>query len=671
MKFPEVLLVILVLFSSWIDASLVQAQTISKKSTAVGRFPKNKAKSVNPDTHLKLTFQSTPVVGNSGEVRIYDASNNHLVDSLDLSIPAGPTVKAKNPFATYTPIPYFYSSNHFTNSNTKPGTPSGDALPATQYFQLNIIGGFTDGFHFYPVLVHNKSVTIYPHNNVLQYNKTYYVQVDPGVLHLKKGSFNGISGKSWTFSTKEHPPPTDSKRLVVNADGRGDFNTIQGALDFVPENDPKPVTIYVKNGKYEEIVYCRNKKNVTIRGESRDSVIIYYPNNETFNPHPWNLKTNEWAGTFPKRRAVVAFDHCNRIHLANLTIKNTTPRGQAEALLMDGKENIVSNVTINGSGDALQSNGSTYYSHCHIIGDGDTILGRGPDFFKDCLLNSYGSFMWIRNSSLNHGNVFVDCTFKTLGSHKTVIARAPVNHGQGYPFAEAVLIDCSLAGITPKGWGPVGNNTSDMRFWEYNSTHLGSKKPVDVSQRIDASRQLTLPRDSEIIANYQKTSYVLGGWNPKMNTWVSLPSKSASESVDVHDTIPSIKNLSGKEPQISNTVLKKFAELSKSMQDIQQKAHQDFIKSVRKAGMNPQRFRMIEINQYYKSVDSVRVSSRQRKIVQSIRGELSTMDKQLRDKINLLFPKYDFSKKHYLEIVGELRTDKKLAKHLQKIASSI
>ena len=51
------------------------------------RFPADKAEGVNPDTHLVITFPSEPTLGKSGQIRIYDAADNRLVDLLDLSIP--------------------------------------------------------------------------------------------------------------------------------------------------------------------------------------------------------------------------------------------------------------------------------------------------------------------------------------------------------------------------------------------------------------------------------------------------------------------------------------------------------------------------------------------------------------------------------------------------------
>ena len=509
----------------WLPGTnVIYAQPSSVKSKTIVLFPANKARNINPDTHLELTFTGAPKAGTTGQIRIYDRSDNRMVDMLDMSIPAGPSAGyaagpagSAAPKASYLQVPYEYVTGKFTNANTKPGTPSCGAMPTSDKYQLTIIGGFTDGFHFYPVIIHDNTATIYPHNNLLEYNKTYYVQIDAGVLTLSDSSFKGITGKTgWTFTTKKLPPPAGLERLVVSADGTGDFNTVQGAIDFIPDNNPKPVTVFIKNGIYEEIVYFRNKTNITMLGEDRDKVIVRYANKETFNPHPSNLLTNEMEGTFPSRRAAFAVDHSSRIHLVNLTIRTTSAMAQAEGLLLNGSENILYNVTVGGSGDALQSNGSAYYTGCRIEGLGDMILGRGPAFFKDCELSSQASYLWIRNTSANHGDIFVNCKFITPNGKETVYARSPINGGKSYPYAEAVLINCTLKGISPAGWESIGGDTTNVHFWEYNSTNISDGKPADISHRHPASRQLTMKNDSAIIASYTNPAYVLGGWTPAM-----------------------------------------------------------------------------------------------------------------------------------------------------------
>jgi pectin methylesterase-like acyl-CoA thioesterase len=61
-------------------------------------------------------------------------------------------------------------------------------------------------------------------------------------------------------------------------------------MDFVPDHGKQRITVQVKRGIYREIVYFRNKDNVTIRGEAPDQVRVTYVNSEVFNPHPVNLK---------------------------------------------------------------------------------------------------------------------------------------------------------------------------------------------------------------------------------------------------------------------------------------------------------------------------------------------------------------------------------------------
>ncbi|MBN1184180.1 MAG: carbohydrate esterase [Bacteroidales bacterium] len=478
-------------------------------------YPGNKEKDINPDTHLKIIFASEPVVGNRGKIKVYDSETDSLVDMIDMSIPAGPAEPNKNPVADYTTIPYKYVSGNFTNANTKPGTPSGTAIPTADTFQLTIIGGFTDAFHFYPIIVNENTATIYLHHNLLEYNKSYYVLIDSSVIFTSGGNFKGIYNKNtWCFRTRQSPPEFNN-RFVVDDNGDGDFNTLQGALDYIPDYYEDTVEIFIKKGVYEELIYFRNKSNIIINGEDREKVIIQYANNEVFNPHPWNVKTNEWPGTFPSRRAAFAVDNCTNIQLLNFTVK-TLLTGQAEGLLINGNKIFVKGVNIVGSGDALQTNGPAYFEDVKIDGGGDMILGRGPAFFKDCDFYSPGPFMWIRNTKANHGNVFLNCRFTGTNPDGSVLARAPVNQGiYNYPHSEAVLINCSLKNIVPEGWGDVGGETKNMHYWEYNSTNIDDGEPVDVSRRTDFSGQLTMDKDKELIEKYSNPVFVLDGWNPQ------------------------------------------------------------------------------------------------------------------------------------------------------------
>ena len=138
------------------------------------------------------------------------------------------------------------------------------------------------------------------------------------------------------------------------------------------------------------------------------------------------VTTTVWTlGTFPSRRAAFAADNCSDLIFRNLTLK-TDCKGQAEGLLVNGERNYFENVHVIGDGDALQANGSCYWQNCVIDGGGDTILGRGPSFFNHCTITSYGAFMWIRNTSENHGNVFVSCHLDTSKRHPLMRQLDPI-----------------------------------------------------------------------------------------------------------------------------------------------------------------------------------------------------------------------------------------------------
>ena len=502
----------------------------------VAQFPHQHAQAVNPDTQLVLRFNSAPLLARAGQVRVYDAADGRLVDTLNLSIPPGPTERNLVP-APYlaSPYPYPNLARRPANADTRPGTPTAGVTPAPVpvpgRYQLTIIGGFTEGFHFHPIIVRGNEARIQLHHNLLGYGKTYYVEIDPGVLTVADGSFKGMQGRdAWRFSTRSRPPSRDAARLTVSADGTGDFNTVQGALDFVPDRPRRRVTIFVRNGDYEEIVYFRNKQRLTILGEDRDKVRIHYANNEVFNPHPFNLSTNEQPGTFPSRRAAFMADHASDIALVNLTIQ-TTLKGQAEGLLINGERNIVSHVTVIGDGDALQTNGSAYYTDFKLQGGGDTILGRGPAFFRRCEIEAPGPFMWIRNTQASHGNVFVDCSFRAPPGRLAELARLPSNKGRNYPYAEAVLLNATLSGISPQAWGPVDGDPAHVRFWEFNS-RAPDGSPVDVSRRHPASRQLERGRDAALVKAYSDPAWVLGGWQPLLAPIILAPPADAQLGAD-------------------------------------------------------------------------------------------------------------------------------------------
>ncbi|HEV7690733.1 MAG TPA: pectinesterase family protein [Hyphomonadaceae bacterium] len=222
-------------------------------------FPASGAANVNPDTHLVLSFASPPTVDETGKIRIYDAADNSLADELDLAIPTSPNPSGRGAAQT-------------AGQELPPG-----AVQAPVY-QVTKVGGAD--YHFRPIIVRDNKATIYPHNNALKYGRTYIVKLDGAVLKPATGAFPGVS--DWKFSTKPAPPAATAKRVTVSADGKGDFSTLQAAIEFFPAKSDSRREIFIRNGNYEEIIYFADRSNLTIRGESRDKTIVGYANNTPF-----------------------------------------------------------------------------------------------------------------------------------------------------------------------------------------------------------------------------------------------------------------------------------------------------------------------------------------------------------------------------------------------------
>ena len=417
------------------------------------------AADVCPDTPLRLTFTSPPKLGSAGIIRIVDATSQVLVDSVDV------------------------------------GTA-----------QTKTIGGMA-GLNYYPVFITGNEAVIYPRNHALAYGKTYNVTIEPGAFTDSAGK--ALAGPAaWSFSTRAAGPAAGTTRLTVAVDGTGDFCTVQGAVDFVPAGNTTPTTIFIRRGVYSEIVYVAGKHALTFLGEDRKKTVIAYPNNARFNPANRNLFT------------VV---RCNDFTLSNLTLWNTTPQGgtQAEALYLNGNATsraIVTGVDLDSFQDTFHVNGQTYFKDCCIRGDVDFMWGNGPCFLEDCQCVSVRAkayYTQIRSTAATHGYVYSRCTFSGA-PEVTGMALARID-GSVYPNSEVVLLDCVLTGaVGPVGWVLTGNPAApNIHYWEFNSRDAAGQ-PVDVSGRLPISRQLKLPDDAELIANYRNPVWVLGNaWDPR------------------------------------------------------------------------------------------------------------------------------------------------------------
>lgn len=451
-------------------------------------FPAPGATGVCADTPLRLTFTSTPSPGTTGRIEVRDTADNSLADFIDLATPV----------------------------------------------DTQSIGGLSN-YRFHRVLVSGNQATLVLRNGALAYGRTYRVTLTPG-------AFRGVAGTAgadaWCFTTKSAPPAKGTARLTIAADGTGDFCTVQGAIDFVPDGNTTPTRLFIRRGTYTEIVFITDKHALTLIGEDRKQTIIAYANNDKFNnasngnpfggPSPDPAAASLASGPI-YRRGMLTAHRCSDLTIANLTLRNTTPHGgsQAEAIILNGTTSaraILKDVDLYSFQDTLQINGQAYLANCYLEGDVDFMWGTGPCFWENCHARSLRTgayYTQIRNPPTNRGYVYLGCTFDGApGVTGNYLTRVQPSR---FPASEVVLIDCTLTeAVHPVGWqlqpgagGAIGD-TTQLHFWEANSRDAAGR-PIDASQRLAVSRQLgSADSDAKLISDYRNPSFVLGGgWNPR------------------------------------------------------------------------------------------------------------------------------------------------------------
>lgn len=268
--------------------------------------------------------------------------------------------------------------------------------------------------------------------------------------------------------------------FTVAKDGTGEFSSIQDAIDAMRVYPLAPITLYIKNGVYnEKIELPENNTDVTFIGENVDSTII------TWNDYSGKGRHN----TFTSYTAKISG---NRFRAENITFANSAgPVGQALALYVDADKAVFKNCKFLGNQDTIFTGGEyarQFFIDCFIEGTTDFIFGPATAVFKSCTIRAKtNSFITAASTTpgKQYGFVFMDCK---------VIADSAVNKLHlGRPWranAKTVFMRCSLPkAIVPEGWNNWGNpeNEKTVFYAEYKNSGEGAAP----GKRAGWSKQLT------------------------------------------------------------------------------------------------------------------------------------------------------------------------------------
>ncbi|GAA5168817.1 pectinesterase family protein [Viridibacterium curvum] len=496
------------------------------------------------DVRLKLRFDATPAIGTAGFIKVFRARDNKLVDSIDMagSAASGDTQTA------------------MARANTEV-----DALAAGVNW-----GGGARYVYFRPVVVRGETATITLHNNRLEPDTEYYVTLDAGVLSGKiaGGDFAGVTREDgWRFKTRAAHKRSS---VTVDDDGEADFRSIQGALNHImslsESDDAKvPKHINVRNGVYEELLFLRGTRNLTVQGESRDGVVVHYDNYESFNPGTGTSDGSAGSGFLPGctpaskakcgrvylkgGRAVWLIEGSDLLTLRSFTLKNShvkvskvgeaTIDNQAEAIYFNSEGRLLAReMNFISAQDTILVKGWSWFHRSLVAGDVDFIWGYPrASLFEDCeirsvknVTNNTGYVLQARAVGNTPGFVFLNSRMTAeegVPEGSVYLARsggqscgsqncdniAFVNTQIGVHIAAAGWLDKPLPSPRPA----TCSDTLCAGWVEFGSKKLDGS-PLDITQRFDQAIQMPAETQAKRYATRAQVFRDFGGgegWNPQ------------------------------------------------------------------------------------------------------------------------------------------------------------
>ncbi len=241
------------------------------------------------------------------------------------------------------------------------------------------------------------------------------------------------------------------QRVVVDAEGKGDYKTIQEALNSLTDSSGSARTIFIRNGIYKEKLFII-KHNVILEGEDRDKTIITY-----------DIARDEWRCDHPDDWGVATVNaNSNDITLKNLTIANDYGFNVKESRVVNCKaDTVTGKKTISKGGHqmALRTMRTTRLKavNCRFRAyAGDTVspwnTADGMFYFKDCMMEGGVDFYCPRGWAWAE-----NCTFYANTGPASIW-----HDGSGDPDQKTVLKNCVFDGY--KGF-KLGRYHREAQFY--------------------------------------------------------------------------------------------------------------------------------------------------------------------------------------------------------------
>ena len=339
-------------------------------------------------------------------------------------------------------------------------------------------------------------------------SRPYFMWIEPGVCPAKPQGIQDNTHSTPLGARRNCDIVCDSIRVklpeiaahlvrwdaVVDQQGRGDYLTVQAAIDAAPDalHDGQ-YRILIKPGVYRErIIIPWNKRHLLLKGLDAANTVIVYGN---YAAKPWGSA----PGTIGTSGSATMFVHAEDVTLEDLTVENDAGRvGQAVALFTNGDRVTARGCRFLGNQDTLYTFGKysedgtfvrNAFFDCYIEGTTDFIFGSSTAWFERCEIRSKADSYVTAASTLEgqrFGYVFKDCRLTADPGVTKVYLGRPWR-----PYARTVFLHCELgAHIRPEGWHNWGSTDKEKTAYyaEYDCYGPGAA----TAGRVDWSHRLTL-----------------------------------------------------------------------------------------------------------------------------------------------------------------------------------
>lgn len=256
------------------------------------------------------------------------------------------------------------------------------------------------------------------------------------------------------------------QQIIVDQSGRGNFKTIQDAVNSLKDSSAKPRVIYIKKGTYNEKLFIK-KNNIVFEGEDRSFTIITAA-----------IARDEWRCNHKDDWGVATMNiAANDITLKNLTITNSYGFDFINDRTVDCASDTVNKqkiITRNGHQMALRTMYCTRLTaiNCYFRAyAGDTVspweTENGMWYFKDCVMEGGVDFYCPRGWAWAENCEFIS---------NTGIA-AIWHDGSGSEDAKTVLMNCRFKGYD--GF-LLGRYHRDAQFYLINCLFADNMKDAAI-----------------------------------------------------------------------------------------------------------------------------------------------------------------------------------------------